>query len=142
MEKARVLKELIEKKGISKRAFAEEIGLPPTTLQSMLERGVGKASIDNVFKVCRGLGITTEQLEEMAKRDDSNFELNRRDERDIAIDLERIMNNLESNEALAFNGDELEIDEEGKELLRNALEQSMRIAKQMAKKKFTPNKYK
>jgi transcriptional regulator with XRE-family HTH domain len=142
VEKARVLKELIEKRGISKRAFADEIGLPPTTLQSMLERGVGKASIDNVIKVCRGLGITTEQLETMSKHTDLKFELNKRDERDIAIDLLRIMNNLESNEALAYNGEELEIDEEGKELLRNALEQSMRIAKQMAKKKFTPNKYK
>ncbi|UUZ80680.1 helix-turn-helix transcriptional regulator [Paenibacillus sp. P26] len=65
--KAKVLAELIDKRG-SRRAFAEEIGFPPTTLQSMLTRGVGRASIDNVIKVCRALGITVEQLEDMAIR--------------------------------------------------------------------------
>ncbi|NOK15273.1 helix-turn-helix transcriptional regulator [Corallococcus exercitus] len=63
--KAKVLAELIDSRG-SRRAFAEEIGLPPTTLQSMLTRGVGRASIDNVIKVCRALGITVEDLENMA----------------------------------------------------------------------------
>ena len=64
--KAKVLAELIDRRG-SRRAFAESIGLPPTTLQSMLTRGVGRASIDNVIKVCRALGITVEQLESMAQ---------------------------------------------------------------------------
>jgi molybdenum cofactor biosynthesis enzyme MoaA len=67
--KAKVLAGLIDKRG-SRRAFAEEIGLPPTTLQSMLTRGVGRASTDNVIKVCRALGITVEQLEEMANKSD------------------------------------------------------------------------
>jgi transcriptional regulator with XRE-family HTH domain len=65
--------------------------------------------------------------------------LTRKDERDIGRDLERILNNLESNEALAFHGEPL--DEESKELLRISLEHSMRLAKQIAKQKFTPNKY-
>lgn len=64
--KAKVLAELIDRRG-SRRSFAESIGLPPTTLQSMLTRGVGRASIDNVMKVCRALGITVEQLEAMAQ---------------------------------------------------------------------------
>lgn len=64
-KRAKILSELIDKRG-SRRAFAEEIGLPPTTLQSLLTRGVGKASIDNVMKVCRALGITVEQLQAMA----------------------------------------------------------------------------
>lgn len=68
--KAKVLAELIDRKGVSRRAFAEEAGIPPTTLQSMLTRGVGRASIDNVMKVCRTLGITVEQLEEMANKSD------------------------------------------------------------------------
>lgn len=66
MEKAKVLARLIEEKGYSRRAFAEAIGLPPTTLQSMLTRGVGGAAVDNVIKVCKGLGITTDELEKMA----------------------------------------------------------------------------
>lgn len=65
MERAKILSRLIEEKGYSRRAFAERIGLPPTTLQTMLNRGVGGASIDNVLKVTKGLGITVEELEEM-----------------------------------------------------------------------------
>jgi DNA-binding Xre family transcriptional regulator len=64
--KAEILSALIDKRG-SRRAFAEEIGIPPTTLQSMLTRGVGGASIDNVIKVCRALGLTVDKLEEMAQ---------------------------------------------------------------------------
>ncbi|HDX9641463.1 TPA: LexA family protein [Bacillus mobilis] len=67
MEKSDVIKQLIEKSGYSRRAFAEKIGLPPTTLQSMLSRGMGKATIDNVIKVCKGLGITIDELEKMAE---------------------------------------------------------------------------
>jgi transcriptional regulator with XRE-family HTH domain len=66
--------------------------------------------------------------------------LSPRDERDIGRDLERIMNNLESEESLAFHGEPL--DEEGKELLRISLENSMRLTKQIAKQKFTPKKFK
>ncbi|KXY21851.1 LexA family protein [Bacillus sp. FSL K6-0067] len=65
MEKAEIVTRLIKESGYSKRAFAEKIGLPPTTLQSMLSRGIGKASIDNVIKVCKGLGITTDDLERL-----------------------------------------------------------------------------
>lgn len=66
MERAKIISRLIEEKGYSRRAFAERIGLPPTTLQSMLNRGVGGAAIDNVLKVTKGLGITVDELEEMA----------------------------------------------------------------------------
>ncbi|MED1408047.1 XRE family transcriptional regulator [Bacillus paramycoides] len=68
MKKAEIITHLIKEAGYSKRAFAEKIGLPPTTLQSMLSRGIGKASVDNVIKVCRGLGITTDDLERLANQ--------------------------------------------------------------------------
>ncbi|MEC0497190.1 helix-turn-helix transcriptional regulator [Bacillus glycinifermentans] len=61
-----IIKKLIKEKYPSKKVFAEKIGIPPTTLHSMLSRGIGNATVDNVIKVCRGLGITTDQLEKMA----------------------------------------------------------------------------
>ncbi|WP_027416503.1 helix-turn-helix domain-containing protein [Aneurinibacillus terranovensis] len=63
-----------------------------------------------------------------------------KDERDIARDLEKMLSDLESDEALAFHGEPM--DEQSKELLRISLENSMRLAKQLAKQKFTPKKYK
>lgn len=66
MEKAKILRNLIEKTGMSFRQFSIKAGVPYTTLLSILDRGVGKASVDNVLKICRTLGITTEQLAVMA----------------------------------------------------------------------------
>ncbi|MFD0712841.1 helix-turn-helix domain-containing protein [Paenibacillus sp. GCM10027626] len=60
------MKGLIDKAGLNTKAFAEKAGIPYTTLRSMLMRGVGGASVVNVMKVCKALGITVEQLEEMA----------------------------------------------------------------------------
>lgn len=66
MGKAKILRNLIEKTGMSFRQFSIKAGVPYTTLLSILDRGVGKASVDNVLKICRTLGITTEQLAVMA----------------------------------------------------------------------------
>lgn len=60
-----ILTEMIDQRG-SRRAFAEKIGMPPTTLQSMLTRDLSRASVTNVIDVCRELGITVEELEAMA----------------------------------------------------------------------------
>jgi hypothetical protein len=62
---AEILAEMIDERG-SRRSFAEKIGMPPTTLQSMLTRDLGRASISNVIAVCQELGISVERLNEMA----------------------------------------------------------------------------
>jgi hypothetical protein len=66
MERAKVLRKLIENTGLNIKAFAEKANVPYTTLFSILERGVSKASVDNVIRICRTLGITIEGLENMA----------------------------------------------------------------------------
>lgn len=68
MRRAEVIKKLIEETGLNTKAFAEKAGIPYTTLRSMLMRGVGGASVDNVIKVCRALGITTEEMDRLAFR--------------------------------------------------------------------------
>ena len=66
MEKAKILEQLIKEQGYSLKAFAEKCGLPYTTLNGILKNGVGRASVDNVIQICQTLGITVEELEEMA----------------------------------------------------------------------------
>jgi len=79
MQKAKILKELIEKTGMSLKAFAEKANMPYTTLYSILERGVGKASVDNIIKICKVLNITIDDLENLAtEKQDDNI-----DKRDI-----------------------------------------------------------
>lgn len=67
MERTDIIKHLIDEKWNSRSSFAKSIGMPPTTLQSILERGVGKASIDNILKICEGLDITTDELQKISK---------------------------------------------------------------------------
>jgi len=70
-------------------------------------------------------------------------ELTKKDERDIAKDLEKIINNLNANDGYSqFDGQVIEdMSEEDRELLIASLENSMRLAKRLAKQKFTPKKH-
>lgn len=67
------------------------------------------------------------------------YALTAKEEKDIAIKLQKMMDELESDSSIAFMGEPL--DDEERELLRISLENTLRLSKQMAKKKFTPNKY-
>lgn len=63
MTKEEYVKMLISSSGHTIKSFAASINLPYTTLLSMLNRGLGGASIDNVIRVCKGLSITVEDLQ-------------------------------------------------------------------------------
>ena len=62
MSKEDVVESLIKGSHRTVKDFARAIDLPYTTLLGMLKRGLGTASVDNIIKVCKGLGITVEQL--------------------------------------------------------------------------------
>ena len=66
MEKARILERLIKEQGYSLKSFALKCDIPYTTLYGIMKNGVGKATVDNVMAICHGLGITMDELEEMA----------------------------------------------------------------------------
>lgn len=59
------LKEKIKEQG-TQREFAAKIGMPPSTLFSIL-RNVGGASIDNIIKICKGLNIRPDELAEVGE---------------------------------------------------------------------------
>ena len=58
----------------------------------------------------------------------------------IAKDLEKMLADIDSNTSFAAHGGTVE-DVEDRELLRASLFATMKLAKQIAKKKFTPKKY-
>lgn len=66
--------------------------------------------------------------------------LSPRDEQQIADDLERMLTDLDNQNSMAAMGGTVE-DEEDRELLKASLLTSMRLAKKLAKKKYTPKKY-
>ena len=64
MNRELYLKKLIADKGHTVKSFSEEIHMPYSTLRSILNGSVGGAAVDNVIKICQGLGITISELQE------------------------------------------------------------------------------
>lgn len=56
------VKKMITAKYGSLRQFAFEINIPYTTAQSIFNRGLDKAGIQNVISICQALGIDTDAL--------------------------------------------------------------------------------
>jgi len=71
MKKGSYVKSKIENLGYNVRSFSEEIGLPYTTIRSLLERNFKKASIENVSKICNALNIP---ISKFASEDDNIVE--------------------------------------------------------------------
>lgn len=152
MKRGEFLERMIKEKGFTIMSLSKESGVAYTTIRSMIERDLKNASINNVIKVCKTLGIKTDDLaqEEYSENDlqegsknTVNHELTQKDEKDIQKELQRMIEGLESNSGYAaFDGQTMEdMDQEDKELLISSLENSLRLAKRLAKQKFTPKKY-
>lgn len=56
------LKELILLKYKSLNKFCEKINIPRSTLQSIFNRGINNANIDNIIKICNELSISVDRL--------------------------------------------------------------------------------
>jgi len=140
------LKEARLRKRYSQIEAAKLLGISNGTL-SGYERNYRDPDTDILKKMAELYEVSIDYL--LGKTDDPNPvkeklpPLNAKDERDIAKDLEEILNSLEPGRGYAhFEGRSIDdMDEEDRELLKASLETSLRIAKQIAKKKFTPRKY-
>lgn len=65
MERAKYLRNLMEKKGYKVADIAKISELPYSTVKYILENGIERASYINVQKICKALGITPDELETM-----------------------------------------------------------------------------
>lgn len=72
------LRELIELKYGSVRQMALKIDMPASTINSILNRGILKSNVDNIFKICSALDIRPESLAEgidFHKQDENSSEI-------------------------------------------------------------------
>lgn len=70
------------------------------------------------------------------------YDLTEKDEIDIEKQLEDMINNVSDSGFAAFDGSTLdELDEENREIMIASLKNALRMHKRLAKKKFTPHKY-
>lgn len=70
---------------------------------------------------------------------DIDVRLTKKDKRDIAKELEKLMDDIEHSDGLsAYNN---QLTDEQKELIKNALEIALKVVKIKNKEKYTPKKY-
>ena len=67
MERATLLRKLMEEKNMKVSDIVKKSDLPYSTVKAILERGAEKAGYVNVCKICTALDITADELEKMLK---------------------------------------------------------------------------
>lgn len=65
MERAKILRQIMEEKSYKVADIVRISGLPYSTVKYILENGIEKASYTNVQKICKALGISADDLEKM-----------------------------------------------------------------------------
>lgn len=131
---------LCKKKGVSITGTEKELGFAKGSLCKVNK---SKPSMEKVQKLANYFGVTVDYLMSgNVTSKEKNPELTARDERDIAKDLNNIMEKIENGEdgPLCYNGEE--VDKESLELLRDAIGMSLRHLKIVNKEKYNPHKNK
>lgn len=133
-----IVKELCNERKISINDLEKSLGYSKNTLYRLKTQTPGA---DKLQKIADYFDVSTDYLlgRTEVKR---NFDLTEKDEKDIQKELQKIINGLEGNSYAAFDGQSIDdMEEEDKELLIASLENTLRIAKKIAKQKYTPKKY-
>lgn len=134
----KILKELRKNKKITQAKLAEVLGVSRSTI-SMWEIDESQPDNATLVKIAKFFDVTVDYLLGTDAKTQTPA-LTAKDERDIARELEETLNRLDDADgALMFDGEPL--DDETRELLRASLENQIRMAKIIAKQKYTPKKY-
>lgn len=97
-------------------------------------------SVDKIQKVADFFDVSADFL--LGRTDKRRYyDLTEKDEKSIVEELEEMIKDLKNAGALSFSKETSEIEKETHELLIASLENSLRIAKIEAKKRYTPKKY-
>lgn len=134
------LKELRKEHHYTQEELAKLVNVSPKTVGAW-ERETRQAPTESVVKLSDLFDVSTDYL--LGKTDKKHYyDLTDKDEKDIQKQLEETINGLNGDSTLAFlkNGGE-EISPEDAELLKASYENVLRQSRILAKKKFTPKKY-
>lgn len=126
---------------LSYQDLSDLTGISKSTLQRYETGFIKKVPITQIEIIAKALNVSPGYL--MGWEDNkplNDTALSPRDERQIAADLEKMLADLDNQNAMAAMGGTVE-DDEDRELLRASLLATMRLAKKIAKEKYTPKKY-
>lgn len=127
-----VLKELRQKKGVYQKDVAAFLDVDRTTYVKW-ENGDTEPNNDSIKKLADYFGVSTDYLLEHEEKSKS------KDEKEIEKIIENTINDLESADGLMFDGKPA--NEEEIEQIKSAMRLGLAMAKEKAREKFTPKKY-
>lgn len=133
------IKLLREQYGLSQKELGQIAGVSDKAV-STWEQGIKEPRMGAIQKIADHFGIQKSNIIEDNGLQSPSITLTPRDERQIAADLEKMLADLDSQNAMAAMGGTVE-DDEDRELLKASLQATMRLAKKIAKEKYTPKKY-
>ena len=141
------LKERRLQLGLTMLEVAKRVGVSEATISRWESGDIDNMKRDKIALLAKALEISPLVIvgideDDRSKKPSSLPPLNSRDERSIKKKLESVLNDLMPDNALAYYDGDEPMSDEDKELLRISLENTMRLAKQMAKQKYTPKKFK
>ena len=131
-----IYKELCDSMGISPKKAALEIGLSNSV--TVKWKAGSTPSGTTLAKIADYFGVSVGYL--LGEETEKTPILTAKDERDIARDVERIMNNLEDSGELMFDG--IPMSDEAKAAMAAAMRIGLEEAKRRNKETYTPKKYK
>lgn len=133
------IKLLREQYGLSQKELGQIAGVSDKAV-STWEQGIKEPRMGAIQKIADHFGIQKSNIIEDNGLQSPSITLTPRDERQIAADLEKMLADLDNQNAMAAMGGTVE-DDEDRELLKASLQATMRLAKKIAKEKYTPKKY-
>ena len=126
---------------LSYQDLADLTGISKSTLQRYETGFIKKVPISQIEIIAKALNVSPGYLMGWeSNKPAPDTQLTPRDERQIAADLEKMLADLDSQNTMAAMGGTVD-DDEDRELLRASLQATMRLAKKIAKEKYTPKKY-
>lgn len=142
------LKQLRKEKKVSQKTLADALFISQQAIAKW-ESDKSSPNPETVRKIAEYFNVSTDYLLEVDSENkkappqsDGAFEpeLTEKDELDISRRLDAMLSDLDkSDSALMFDGEPL--DDESRALLIESLESSIRLAKLINKRKYTPKKY-
>jgi transcriptional regulator with XRE-family HTH domain len=140
----------LEQKGWSRYKLCKEANMAQSTLSDILGGKNVTPKTSTLQRIADTLGVPintffddniTVDFIDSSKIDNNTLVISKKAERDIRKSLSETLDMLQnSQDGLMFDGEPL--DDLTRELLAQSLENSMRMAKKIAKEKYTPKKYK
>lgn len=137
-----MLKELRKKQKVSQQKLATKLGVSRSTV-AMWEIGASQPDNNMLLQIASYFNVSIDYLLGNETATNSTDDgLTEHDNRDIAKDLDNIMEKLSKEEAgpASYNGEDL--DPEAAELFREELKIALKRLKLINKEKYTPKKYK